>query len=245
MKNYYLISFFILSLLNFKAQDTIVFHSGKKIEAKVLEIGPINIKYKKYNNLNGPTYLTEKKEISSIKYSNQTEDFFGLKEDAKEDTVKLNFRKGSYAGIHIASGLDPSTANRRVPRFGLNSGLDYYYFFNKNLAIKTGITSLYFEDPVFSLVGIPLKFVFTTNGKIGFYSEFGFTAYFSAESGSKTNILSSISSPSLGIEPVVGINVKASKKINLNLGMKSIIASGEYYSGLILFGAQFGLIYKL
>ena len=39
------------------AQDLIVKKDGSKIEAKVLEIGEKDIKYKKASHLDGPTYL--------------------------------------------------------------------------------------------------------------------------------------------------------------------------------------------
>ena len=52
------------------AQDVILKRTGEKIEAKVLEIGTNEIKYKKFSNLEGPTYNIEKREVFEITYKN-------------------------------------------------------------------------------------------------------------------------------------------------------------------------------
>ena len=52
------------------AQDIIITTDARKIEAKILEVSKTEIKYKEQSNLNGPTFILETKEISSIIYSN-------------------------------------------------------------------------------------------------------------------------------------------------------------------------------
>ena len=52
------------------AQDIIVTNDAQKIEAKILEVSKSEIKYKEKSNLNGPTFILETKEISSIIYAN-------------------------------------------------------------------------------------------------------------------------------------------------------------------------------
>jgi hypothetical protein len=56
------------------AQDVIVLKSGDKIKSKVVEITPTEIKYKKFDNLEGPTIVILKSDASIIKYANGTED---------------------------------------------------------------------------------------------------------------------------------------------------------------------------
>ena len=43
---------------------------------KILEVGPTEIKYKKWSYLDGPTFVTNKSEISKIKYANGETEFF-------------------------------------------------------------------------------------------------------------------------------------------------------------------------
>lgn len=52
------------------SQDTIRTISTKEIIAKVIEVNKDDIKYKKYRNINGPTYSLSKNEIISITYLN-------------------------------------------------------------------------------------------------------------------------------------------------------------------------------
>lgn len=68
--------YFMLAGLKVFSQDIIIFKSGDEVEAKVLEISTDIVKYKKWNNQNGPTYSSGKVEIFMIKYQNGTKDIF-------------------------------------------------------------------------------------------------------------------------------------------------------------------------
>lgn len=52
------------------AQDVIVKKDGSTLLSKVLEINSLEIKYKKWSNLEGPIYTIDKKEVSTINYQN-------------------------------------------------------------------------------------------------------------------------------------------------------------------------------
>lgn len=54
--------------------DIIILKNGSEIEAKVLEISTDEIKYKKCDNVDGPTYSIKKSEVFMIKYKNGTKD---------------------------------------------------------------------------------------------------------------------------------------------------------------------------
>jgi len=60
----------IFAGLTLFAQDIIITTDARKIEAKILEVSKTEIKYKENSNLNGPTFILETQEISSIIYSN-------------------------------------------------------------------------------------------------------------------------------------------------------------------------------
>jgi hypothetical protein len=82
------------------AQDVITLRSGDEIKAKVQEIGTDNVKYKKYENLNGPTYTLLKSEIFMIKYENGDRDIF-------KDTVDPN------SVVSTVSASEPPQNNLR------------------------------------------------------------------------------------------------------------------------------------
>ena len=58
------------------SQDIIILKNGEEIKAAVQEIGLNDVKYKKYENLNGPTYTLLKADIFMIKYENGEKDVF-------------------------------------------------------------------------------------------------------------------------------------------------------------------------
>ena len=52
------------------SQDILVTKDARKIEAKVLETSDDEVRYKKFSNLNGPTYVEKKSNIATIIYAN-------------------------------------------------------------------------------------------------------------------------------------------------------------------------------
>jgi len=73
MKNFYFLTvvfFFAGGLFYVNAQDVISLRDGSTIQAKVLEISPAEIKYKRFDNQNGPTIVIYSASVLSIKYQN-------------------------------------------------------------------------------------------------------------------------------------------------------------------------------
>ena len=58
------------------AQDIITFKNGDEIKSKVIEVTPDLIKYKKWENQDGPIYSSNKSEVFMVKYANGTKDVF-------------------------------------------------------------------------------------------------------------------------------------------------------------------------
>ena len=57
-------------------QDLIITKDARKIEAKVLEVNPNDIKYKLFSNLNGPVYTMPIQNIASVIYQNGSVETF-------------------------------------------------------------------------------------------------------------------------------------------------------------------------
>jgi hypothetical protein len=71
--------FFVICLFNLSivfSQDVIITTSGDKIKAKVSEIGIDQIKYKKFENQEGPVISILKTDVFMINYENGTKDIF-------------------------------------------------------------------------------------------------------------------------------------------------------------------------
>ncbi len=58
------------------AQDIITKTNGDEIKVKVLEVNQTEIKYKQFDNLNGPLFTISKSDILIIKYENGSKDVF-------------------------------------------------------------------------------------------------------------------------------------------------------------------------
>lgn len=72
MKKLIIFSILIFQFLFSTAQDKIVTTTGEEILAKVLEILPLEVKYKRFDNLEGPLYSLSKKDIVLITFENGT-----------------------------------------------------------------------------------------------------------------------------------------------------------------------------
>lgn len=91
MKKIFLILFLLSTIICvLRAQDHIVLKNASEISAKVLEISDSKINYKRWDNLDGPTYSIPTKQVSIIKYANGTSEEFGksnrIKEISQNDT---------------------------------------------------------------------------------------------------------------------------------------------------------------
>jgi hypothetical protein len=71
-------------------QDVIVMKNGDEIKSKVLEINTYDIKYKKFDNLEGPIISISKSNVSIIKYQNGTQDVINAPSNSTNTTSAAN-----------------------------------------------------------------------------------------------------------------------------------------------------------
>jgi hypothetical protein len=93
---------FLISKLSF-SQDIITLKTGEQIRSKIMEVGQSEIKYKKYDNQNGPVYVVTKSDLSDILYENGTKDIFNnetskaIKAETNPETENTVNPKGTGA----------------------------------------------------------------------------------------------------------------------------------------------------
>lgn len=102
-----LISIFTLTLCF--SQDVITTRSGESIQARVLEVGQTEIKYKKVDNPEGPVYWILKSMVLMVKYENGTVDVFKVEKTIQDSasTVSLSdnmFLKGQVDATRYYNG---------------------------------------------------------------------------------------------------------------------------------------------
>lgn len=66
----------LCGVLTAAAQDLIIKNDATKVEAKVTEITPDVVRYKRYSNPDGPTYVLPVSDISHIQYANGEKEYF-------------------------------------------------------------------------------------------------------------------------------------------------------------------------
>lgn len=88
------------------AQDVIVKKDQSTVMSKVLEITSTEIKYKKWNNLDGPTYSINRSEVLSINYENgEVEKFTGSTNDQQSKKATQVQYLNSYMTYSSAGSL--------------------------------------------------------------------------------------------------------------------------------------------
>ena len=82
MKRILIVLVTLCSVVSAFAQDLITKKDGTDIKAKITEVNTDNVKYKRSDNLNGPTYTINKSEILMIIYGNGMREIFNTEEEA-------------------------------------------------------------------------------------------------------------------------------------------------------------------
>ena len=100
-------SLFFLSMAG-KSQDKIYRNNGKIVEAKIIEIGSSEIKYREFNNQDGPIYVLETDRIKKIVFQNGKEQKFedNLKDPERyagqlSKAIKVNFLSALYGYMEV------------------------------------------------------------------------------------------------------------------------------------------------
>ena len=123
MKNLLLIILFASSSNFIKAQDTLTMRSGENIIVKIIEVGSSEVKYKKIDNLNGPSFSILKSEVSMIQYEN------GNKDVLKED-MKIKQKSGVQSSSKDLSEIVTKIKRVRLAIFAAGALLMLYLTYN-------------------------------------------------------------------------------------------------------------------
>ena len=98
---------------NALSQDIITKNDGEEIRTRVLEILPLLITYKMFDNPDGPTYSVLKSEITKIRFSNGVENTFNEAEPDGSRNILHSptepvFRKGREDASKYYKGYEPA-----------------------------------------------------------------------------------------------------------------------------------------
>lgn len=117
----------IFIFANCLSQDVITKKTSEDIKAKVLEVTATEIKYKKFENQDGPTFTLLKAEVLIIRYENGSKDVFNETQNTlniNTSTSDMAFKgkqdaTANYKGKHSGAGWTAATAIVLSPVFAL------------------------------------------------------------------------------------------------------------------------------
>lgn len=127
------------------SQDILVMKSGDEIKVKVVEVFPDLVKYKKWDNQDGPSYSEYKSKIFMIKYQNGTKEVFndqsssGQTYERKSEPAAVD-KKAYFEGKWIADAKSQVRydGNRITEIIITRNGNNFIFEFNRNdLGLKT------------------------------------------------------------------------------------------------------------
>jgi hypothetical protein len=125
----------ICTLTNSFSQDMITKKTSEDIKAKVIEVTINEIKYKKFDNLNGPLFTLLKSDVLMIRYENGSKDIFNEVQNSvtanassndmsikgKEDAITNYKGKSSGAGWTAAATILTSPVLGLIPAIACSS----------------------------------------------------------------------------------------------------------------------------
>lgn len=134
---------FLIPLFSLQAlsQDVIIQRSGETIKVKVLEISSDEVKYKKYESPDGPTYIVKKSELLSITYENGQEDLFKTENSAKKK-------------MYI---WEPSTDKMELPKLKISQSIPFIIIDNRKTPPEKSIVEFTSSDLIDMLSSILKK----------------------------------------------------------------------------------------
>ena len=147
MKNYLVAVIATLLSLISLGQDVINLKNKTSVKAKVLNVGVKTVSYKKYDNLDGPSYEIRNREVTHILYENGTQEVIKIRaQEYNESKNVISFNYGdltvSRIGISYERLFAKSKLGIKIPFSASFIGNDNYY--NNNAKIQTGLDVNYY-----------------------------------------------------------------------------------------------------
>lgn len=242
------ISFLLILCPSLRAQDVLTFKNGNDLQVKVQEITPQEVKYKRFDNLNGPVITILKSSAKAVKYENGTVE--NLSGDIEQTTIpvveksgydigdivslvyidrkyegeiyEINDRKGT-ALVKFDNGR--KTANRDLNELLLVRHKSANEFANQPGASQANYTSQQ-NQPVYAL---------DNQGYTKMYQqgEVDATRYYRGYTGAGTGtfVTSFLVGPLLGLIPAIACSSTTPERRNLGLPNTQFEANNDYYQG--------------
>jgi len=138
MKKILFLAAFAVSSLCANAQDVLVRKGGDVENVKVLEVTPTEVKFKKSNNLEGPTFTEKRSNLISIKYENGEVQKFN-------DSSTLGGEAGTQYAYYQGYGKEKRMTNELSFQLGDGWGIGYQLRREVNPYFAINIIGLHYQ----------------------------------------------------------------------------------------------------
>ncbi|MDQ3049456.1 MAG: hypothetical protein M3Q95_01080 [Bacteroidota bacterium] len=149
------------------SQDTLFIKNQPSLVVKVLEIDAAEIKYKKFDNVDGPTYVIKRKYASKIVYQNGSEDNLATApETGRVDATQINFKnwwRGSNTVSFVMTDFFFSLATISYERKFLSDHLSIRIPFSLGFNYQGNDTNIYDYNEYWFFGGIQQQGYYNRN----------------------------------------------------------------------------------
>jgi hypothetical protein len=119
--------FTLIITLKLAAQDIITKKNGDDVKSKVIEITFTEIKYKRFDNLEGPIFTLPKSEILIIRYENGSKDIFNQeKSDSQQNSLASSTQNSTNKETVTAPSVSQNASSQEVASSTQTITLDDY-----------------------------------------------------------------------------------------------------------------------
>lgn len=132
MKKLLVILSFLICAGVFKAQDQLFKKDNSKLLVKITEISPEEIKYKLYSNLNGPTYVVSKNEVSLVIFENGQHEVI----TSAEETAPASPRQQQPDAVRPRAGMGMSRPDSlKYYQYSESISMNFFNFLNMEVGM--------------------------------------------------------------------------------------------------------------
>lgn len=133
MRRFIILLVCVMTFMEVYAQDVIVSRDAEEILSKIISVDPGYVSYKRWNNLDGPTYTIPKSDIFYLKYQNGEKEIM-----QKRGTQKLKLAPLKFQGYACLGAIFSSIGGG--PTLDVSAGARLYE--HLYVGVETGFHSL-------------------------------------------------------------------------------------------------------
>jgi len=260
----FLIFALILSSASVSAQDVITLRNGDQIQARVTEISQSEIRFKRFDNLDGPTRVIPRADVFAINYENGTRDVFNpltetnvAQTTTQQPVIHTNQRQQpanqtqrtqarDNTELKNAAGGNLLTAGNQITLLGI--GAKYQRFATETFRIEASF-SYFIPRSVWGIASVGLQdfsanahFLVPLSDNVVWYPLVGFGIVNLTASATWQGERESDNDARFGLNLGTGMDFRLSETLTLNIETKFNLNDFSELRGIV--SARVGLSHR-